>query len=544
MVRASLAHEQAWAFLLALITAAIVFEPRVKGGGFNADDWALYAAFKFPQAEGFHTSVSALEHSAGSRIGHMFYWLLSFSLFGEHTRFYTATAGLLAVILAFTFYVLLRELHFSPVQSAAMMLLTIVAPSLSTVRFWFTPAGIQISLSLFFIGLTLSLRAFAGPKDRRLRLHAISWCFYLASAVYAETALPLMGVCVLVYSTRVPFVAAVRRWGFDLLIVVVGYAATLSFVNSRPGFSKLPASRWGEHAHLIADQALTIFTQMLGPLGGSNRSLELIGMAVVATGAFVLWAKGNISPGSRPELERWGVTFGVCLIATIAGYAVFVPAMLYYEPLGPGLAAHINIVTAAPLAGAIFAMLMLARIALLELVGRHRQRLGLLITAVIVIWYASIVIDSGLDVRNDAHIWALASERDYDVLHTLTTDLPHPVHNATIYTFGEAGTVAPGLPIFFTSWELNNAVKVAYHRSDLSAYPMVTDGMQPTCTPHGVMASVEATPVNSPSAYDLSYFVDIAGGKYALINNMVTCTAALSRFQIGPYALTSLLWAQ
>ncbi len=543
-LRAGLAHDRTVAFLLALITAAIAFEPRIKAGGFLADDWPLYAGFKFPSIDGYHSALGVLQYNAGSRIGHMFYWLVSFSLFGSHTRLYTATAGLLAVIMAFSVYLLLRELRFSVGQSLAMMVLTVVAPSVETVRFWFTPAGVQICLSLFFFGLTLALRAFAAHPDKRMRLHIASWGLYLASAVYGEMALPLMGVCILVYLTRANVGASFRRWALDMIIVVVGELAALSFVNSKPGFGKLPPSMWAAHARTIASQTLTIFASTIEPLSDGDRSLTLAGVGVVATAAFVLWRRGSISIDSRRQLQRWGSVFSICLAAILACYAVYVPAMVYYEPLGPGLATHINIVIAAPLAVGLFSVLMLARVVLTELLDGLVPHVGNIAMALVVVWYAAIVIDATQDVRRDAHIWALATGKATHVLHVLTTDLSHPTRDATVYTFGEAGTVAPGLPIFFTSWEQNSAVKVAYNRPDLSSYPVVVNGMTPSCTSRGVTVSVGSIGINSPSPYSRSYFFDIPSGHYERIDDMAACTAALAKFHPGPYVATSLQWSQ
>lgn len=543
-LQAALAHDRTLAFLLALIAAAVAYEPRIKAGGFLADDWPLYAAFKFPQIDGHHSALGALQYSAGSRIGHMFYWLVSFSLFGNHTRLYTATTALLAVIMAFAVYLLLRELRFSVGPSLAMMILTVVAPSVETVRFWFTPGGVQICLSLFFVGLTLAMRAFAAPPDKRIRLHIASWSLYLASAVYGEMALPLIGVCVLVYLTRASVGASLRRWALDMIVVVVGEFAALSFVNSKPGFGKIPSSMWAEHARTIASQTLTIFASTVWPLSDDDRSLTLAGVAVVLTAGFVLWRRGSISLDSRHQLQRWGLAFLICLAAIVACYAVYVPAMVYYEPLDPGLATHINIVIAAPLAVGMFSVLMLARVVLVELLDGLGPYVGAIAMAIAVAWFAVIVIDGTKDVRSDAHIWALAVGKATHVLHVLTTDLPNPTRGATVYTFGEAGTVAPGLPIFFTSWEQNSAVKIAYNRPDLSSYPVVVNGMTPNCTSQGVTVSVGSVGINLPSPYSKSYFFDIPSGHYERIDDMAACTAALSTFHPGPYVDTSLEWSQ
>ncbi|MBA3807992.1 MAG: hypothetical protein H0X28_06340 [Solirubrobacterales bacterium] len=537
-------HERLFAALLALSTAVVAFGPRIRVGGFNADDWAVYAAKKFPETRGFHSAFAALQADGGSRIGHVFYWLISFSLFGGHTKLYSAMAALLAVVLACTVYVLLRELHFGMIESLAMMVLTIVAPSIGAVRFWFTPGGIQIDLALFILGLIVALRAFDAPPERRTRLHVASWSLYVASAAYAETALPLMGCSLLVYLTRTGVAASLRRWAWDLAVVVVGYLATLSFVSSRSGFEKLAPSMWGEHANLLAGQSLTVFTRMLGPLSAADRTLGLSGVGALGVACLVLWRRGNVRASSRQELMRWGVTFLICMTGGIASYAVFVPAMLYYEPLGPGLATHINAVTAAPLAVAVFAVVMLTRIVCFELFGDRSARVGYVLVTVAVAWYAAIALESMHNVRSDGRIWAAASSRDYHVLHILTKVLPHPLHNATIYTFGEAGTVAPGMPVFFTSWEQENAVKIAYERPDVSSFPVVSNGIQASCGVRGISAIVGTKAVNAPSAYGLSYFLDIPSGRYQQIGSMADCTAALSRFHAGPYVVTPALeWA-
>lgn len=544
VVRLVAGHERSVAFVLALATAAIAFEPRFKVGGFNADDWALYASVKFPQIAGSHSAVGALETAAGSRVGHMLYWFISFSLFGMHTKLYTATAALLAVFLAFSVYLLLRELRFSVGQSLAIMLLTIVAPSVETMRFWFTVGGVQICLALFCLGLTLALRAFVAHKDTRLRLHAASWGLYLASAIYAETALALIAVCVFIYPTRASLASSLRRWAWDMVIVVCGYLATLLFVSSHAGFGKLPASMWAEHAKLIAGQALTIFTRMLGPMSADDRTLGLAGVGGLAIACFVLWRRGNVAAGSRRELQRWGAAFLVAAAAIAAGYAVFVPAMLYYEPLGLGLATHIDSVTAIPLAVAIFSVLMLTRIVGVELFDGIIPRVGYFMTALVIVWYGVITINGIKDVRSDAHIWALASSKDYHVLHVLTTDLPYPAHDATVYTFGEAGTVALGMPVFFTSWEQTSAVKVAYNRADVSSYPIVVDGMQASCTSNGVAVSIGGVAVNSPSPYRRSYFFDVPTGRHERVDSAAACAFGLSQFEAGPYAIAPPLeWA-
>jgi hypothetical protein len=544
-VRTILAHDRALAFFCALATAAVAFAPRIRGGGFAADDWAEYAEVKFPAALGYHSSLGALATSAGSRVGASLYWFLGFSLFGGHTRAYSLLAALLAVVMAFSIYVLLRELRFSLAQSLAMMLLTIVTPVFATVRFWFTPSGSQISLALFFFGLTLALRAFSADGVNRSRLHVASWFLYVLSAVYAEVALPLMGVAVLVYLTRARVLTALRRWGFDLIIVVVGYLATSSFVNETAGFAKLPRSMWGEHARLISDQVLTIFTRMLGQATEGTRLPVLIGLAVLAIAGTLLARSRRTSLATRRALLRWALAFLVSLAAVVASYGVYVPAMLYYEPLGPGLPGHINIVGAAPYAVGVFAVVMFAQVVIAELLDRLRPNAGRFAVVLVAAWFALAFVNGVRDVRHDGHIWAQAGARDLHVLHVLSADLAHPLPGSTVYTFGEAGTAAAGLPVFYSSWELLNAVKVAYDRGDVSAYPVVEENDTVSCARAGITVVTGAIPLNAPSPYGRSYFFNVPTGTYRRINSMAACVAALSSFHPGPYAGgPTLLWSQ
>jgi hypothetical protein len=448
---------------------------------------------------------------------------------------YLLLAALMALVLAFSIYLLLRELRFSITQSLAIMVLTIVAPSLETVRFWFTTSGSQIEFALFFFGLTLALRAFSATPPKRTRLHIASWLLYLASALYAELALPLIAVCVLVYVTRARLVTSLRRWAFDLIIVVVGYVAAYSYVNSTRGFVKLPRSMWAEHARLLGDQALTVFTRMFGLSSEAARQPELIGLAVLAAAGLFLWWSPRTRTDSRRDLKRWTYAFFVSFVALVAAYAPYIPSMLYYEPLG-GLNTHINVAVAAPLAVGVFAVLMLTKVVLSEFLDRLRPGLGVMAAVLVAAWFALIVVESLRNVRNDGHVWAVAAERDDHVLNLLTADLRHPVPDSTIYTFGQVGTIAAAIPIFYTYWEPSSAVKTAYNREDISAYSVVVNDDALICGPHGITLAVGQTAINSPSPYGRSYFFDVPTANHERINSAAACTAALSTYHPGAYS--------
>jgi hypothetical protein len=535
-------HERIVALLLAAVTGAVVFAPRIKAGGLLVDDWALDSAVHFPEASGFSSALSALASAAGSRVGAIPYWWASFGIFGSHTKLYLLLAGGLAVLLAFSIYLLLRELRFSIVQSLAMMVLTLVAPSLATVRFWFTPSGSQICLILFFLGLNVALRAFDAPRPAKMRLHVISWLLYAASALYAEVALPLIVAAILVYVVRAPLRASLLRWAFDLPIVIVGYLATNSFVSAHKAFGRLTPSMWGEHARLLADQALSIFTMMLVPFS-RDRTAVLVALAAIALASLLAWRLTPAGDPTRRELKRWYYVLVVCFVAIVGVYATYVPAMLYYEPLSPGLANHINIPIVAALAAGIFSVLMIAKAVLSWALRNLSPRLATLALLLPIAWFAAIALDGAKNVRADARVWAVAASHDYHELHVITSTIPAPVANSTVYAFGEAGTVAPGLPVFFSSFELQNAIKIAYGRGDVSGFPVVTDNDTASCTPKGVVVSVGSTPLNQPSPYGRSYFLDVPSGQSRLIESAAACRAALTSFHPGPYSTGTLTWS-
>jgi putative flippase GtrA len=535
-------HERLVTLALAIGAGALVFAPRIKTGGLLVDDWALYSEVRFPRAAGFTSSFAALSNSAGSRLGAIPYWLASFSLFGNHTKLYALTAAALAVMLAVAIYLLMRELRFGIAAAITIMLLTLASPSVEAARFWFTPSGGQIALILFFLGLTLALRAFMAAPSKRKLMHAGSWALYLASAVYAEVALPLITAAVLVYVTRAPLRRSLMRWACDLAIVVVGYLAASWFVSEHKGFVRLPASMWLEHARLMADQALSICTSMLVPFY-AHRTQILIALGGLAIAVVVIWRMRGTSAEVRGELRRWTYALIVCVISIAGIYATYVPAMLYYEPLGPGLATHINLPIVASLAVGVFSVVMLARVVTTRLLVRVSPRLMPLPLVLAAAWLGVITIDGVRHVRSDAHVWSVAAARDYHVLHVVSSTLAHPVPNSTVYTFGEAGTAAPGLPVFFSSFELTNAIKIAYGRGDVSAYPVVVDDDIARCEPHGVIVVSGSTPLNAPSPYGRSYFFDVPSQRYELINSAANCAAAMTHFHPGPYTTGNLKWS-
>ena len=72
----------------------------------------------------------------------------------------------------------------------------------------------------------------------------------------------------------------------------------------------------------------------------------------------------------------------------------------------------------------------------------------------------------------------------------------------------------------------------------------VTDDDTASCTAKGIVASVGSTPLDKPSPYGHSYFLDVASAHYERIDNATACRIALASFPPGPYSITPpLTWS-
>jgi hypothetical protein len=534
------------ALALAVVVSLWVFQTHILHGGFQSDDWGNFALDKFPALTGHSTAFGALAASAGSRIGGAVFWLAAFGLFTHHVKAYLLLAALLAALMAAAVYALVRELGFSRLQALAVMILTIVAPSVDTVRFWFTTSGSQLCLTLFFVGLILALRAFAAPPPLARRLHVASLVFYVASAAYAEIALPLMALAGLVYLTRAGFVQAAKRWLCDMVIVIAGFLAVNAFITTLGASLRLPASQWPEHLRLIADEALTIFTTTLAPFIGS-RTAVLLGLAAIAAAGALAWRLPHTTATGRAALRRWAITSGIAGVAVIVPLLIYVPAFFYYEPLQPGLGNHINSPTAAPLAVLIVAIIMFAATTVTELGrGLFSARPKLVtypVVALALLWFGAVAVDGVRAVRNNANIWNAASAQQIGILAAIKYSIRTPVHNATFLTFHAPASVAPGMPTFYSPWEEESAVKVFLNRVDVHAYPVVAGLYSATCRPAGVQVTINGVVV-SHSPYGHTYFVDVPANRGVLVASERACLTQLPRYPPGPLGATPFLsWA-
>jgi hypothetical protein len=272
-----------------------------------------------------------------------------------------------------------------------------------------------------------------------------------------------------------------------------------------------------DHVWLIVKQGATVLAQATVPFGNAQRLPVLLPMAVIALLAFVRWRVTR-----SPELRRWLTVAGLSLVATAAGYAVFVPADAYYSPLTAGLGNRTNVVAALGLIPLVYSVAMLAGLLIFE-----RPRLGMRAAAACAA-AAGLLIGIGYvhDLRADEGRWDRAFTMEQQALGVMRGAVQHPPPNSTLYSFGWPGFATPGVSVFSASWDLNGAVKLQWHDPSLQGYPVLGPV---TCGSTGLTVPTE--PVANP--YGRIFFVDIPSGAVAQIRSKAQCVAASQRFHPG-----------
>jgi len=140
------------------------------------------------------------------------------------------------------------------------------------------------------------------------------------------------------------------------------------------------------------------------------------------------------------------------------------------------------------------------------------------------------------EIDHDKVAWDLASRWQNRVLRVLREHVQRPPSRATVYTFGYPAYTAPGVPTFASSWDLNGAVKLLYHRLRISGYPAIA-GVTMTCTANGMYPSGAGYTVRYGASYGLAYLVDVGTGRVAVPGTSAECRREVLTFAPGPYEL-------
>jgi hypothetical protein len=152
--------------------------------------------------------------------------------------------------------------------------------------------------------------------------------------------------------------------------------------------------------------------------------------------------------------------------------------------------------------------------------------------------YAALLLAAFVqDLRTDLRVWDRSADEQYRTLNTIEKAVPEPPAGAVVFTFGQAGVVTPGLPIFYSTWELTNALRVTYDRGDLLGAPII-EGRGVYCRAGEVRGSiVDTQEVLQRAAYGSAVFVDVATGRASTIRSREQCMRLAGTYVPGPFAL-------
>jgi hypothetical protein len=293
---------------------------------------------------------------------------------------------------------------------------------------------------------------------------------------------------VALYLCVMPRRDALRRFVLDLGVVAVALIVVATGTSRDPE----SLSTQVEHAGTLASQAFSLLARALLPVGAVP---GVVGAVVLVALCAVGWVRGE---------KRWLAVAGLGALTVAAGYALFVPAAPYYEPLAPGTTNRMNVLAAVGYSLLAYA---LARL----LVGSRRPWAAAALCVLIGVGYVVKVVD-------DQDGWQRSARLQAEVLRAV----PDPGGRATFYTFGAPTFAAPGVPVFSLPFDLKAAVRLKFHTHRLSGYPVandtvihcVRDLVYPT---GGTYSRVHGAP------YGEAYFVDVPARHVIPIRSRSDC---------------------
>ncbi len=515
--------------------AAAVYGGHAVHGGFISDAWAILALHDFAPETGVAGVAEHLldEPNFSPRPLYAVYLAVLTEVLGGHMGFWLAWLGAMGVLMSVSLYVLLRELRLSALDAGIVATLVLVFPAATSLRLWTALVQAPLATALATLGFAIALRAFAAEGDRRLLLHTVSLATFVASLLLYEIALPVMLASVLLYRLRVPWREAAARWAIDCA-VLLPLVLTVTRASSSSAETQDVHGAW-DHAMTIADQALTLLTTIVLPFG-SDRWYVLALIGLVPTAAILLRRQLAATDPAREALGRWlaVVLAGVVVIAL--GYAIFVPAIDYYAPLGEGIGDRINAVPSVGWVLLVYGTVMLAATMAFRGIP-HAKRLTAGLGALTSLLLAASWMQS---ITRDIDAYERAYAEGQRVLATIERALPDPPPHSTIWAFGQPVEIALGVPVFGNTWDLKSSVQLRYRDPTLASYVAFEDSSF-DCRRGEVAAGGSRYAVTDArfardytSRYGRTFFVDTISGRWEPILTRAQCRRAAASYGRSP----------
>ncbi len=515
-----------------LVLAVIVFGYHVMHGSFYYDDWSNAARTAYPSKPGFLGALDVFWEVTGYRPLLALYVPSLHEILGTHEHVQLAWAVLLGVFMSASVFALLSALGLPRIHALAISALTLIFPASDATRLWPTSATASLVIGMYLCGLLLAMRGLAAPNRRaRAWYHAGALALYLAAISTYELVATVALASVAFYYWRGGLRRALKRFALDAsaIILLLAYTLSKNKIDKSTSFDESVS-----HARAIFNQGLSVIAASAEPFGAPSRTPVLIVLfgAMLISG-LVWWRIPDTDPARR-TIGVWVAVAAAATLWTWVAWAVFVPAAPYYSPGGLGVGNRVNALADVGIVTAVYAVVMLVATILCRLLNvrvRVATALGSLVAIALGIGYVR-------KVDHDTVAWDLASRWQNRVLDVLQERVPRPPSGATVYMFGYPSYTAPGVPTFASSWDLNGAVKLLYHRFAISGYPVIA-GATMVCTRTGMYPSGAGYTSEYEARYGLAYLVDVGTGRVSVPRTSAECRREISAFSPGPFELSA-----
>jgi hypothetical protein len=399
-----------------------------------------------------------------------------------------------------------------PLHAGSVALLTLLFPLADSTRLWATGSAASLAVCLYLAGILLALAALPRRGPVALAMHTGSVLLYAASVMTYEFTLVPVLLSALLYWYRVPGRGAIRRWMID----VVAMVAVLGLASSQTTVPREPISALPERAIEVSAGALSVVSWSVFPVGGtSDFSLaRLVGGLIVL--AVLGTALARLRRGGRAaELRRWLIVAALATVVIAAGYLVLLPAA-GYNPAHRGIANRVNGFSALGIAALAYALVMLAALQLGDRLRRPVAPFAVALTALLAVGYA-------VRLQSDERNWRDAADAQQRVLDRVANTRPPPAGGA-LAAFHVPAFTAPGVPVFYQSWDLTGALQLLWDDYSLQAYP-VNNGRTVACAAADVAVTGEDERGRLP--YGRTRFFDAATGRSVAIRSRAGCRASV-----------------
>jgi hypothetical protein len=508
------------------LLAALMSATHVSRGGLYYDDWSLIALGRFPGPGGL---LHSLWLYYGQRPGQLLYYAALQGAFGGGAEPRLALAAAMVALQGTCLYALLRCLSVRVRDASAIAALSLAFPYSDSLWLWGVLSLTSLAISAGLLGVTLALRALQSSGRRSLALHTASLSLYVVSILSYEAFAVAGCLAGLLYAHVVGLRRARLRWLLDVVVIALtlGLArlalpidvATPSHVQSLTGML--------DHAGLIVAHGARVLGAAALPLGGVDPWIgtALVG-AVLATAALLgLRSRhGEAVPGEAPsgmgvpwealsgegvpgealsgeraggELGGWLAIAGAGALASLAAWAVYVPATNHYAPSLAGTVNRMNAGAGLGIAVILYACIVLAARVLARIARVREPAVSLVIGAVSLALLGAYLSRVAADARS----WDTAAGDQRAILADLHSALPRPPAGATVYAFDAPLTVGPGVPVLNTMLDLTSALRLSYSSPTLLGVPLAGHASL-SCTASGPVAG------GVVGAYGRSYLVD------------------------------------